>query len=329
VHVDDLSSEATLALSALFPTRAEACGRLLVVGGESCWGRSIRSIFEPRAFDVCIASSAQDAVNQMHRSLPEAAIVVAQRDGGSAIGLVRRLRREGLDAARPIVVVAEVPLRRERRLEALRAGAWDLLSIPFSGHELLVKIESYLCAKRANDRAKDQILIDPTTGLFNVQGLLRCAAALGEAARRHQHPFGCAVFSPTASTIANLDDPRSRGWPQSADTLAVEIAALLKIRARESDVLARVSEHEYVVLAPDTGPTGIVALARRFVEADIALEPSANIPLRAGCHAVSNVAVAGVGAAQIVAHATIALRQSPHEVGGSIELWDAQTPPAF
>ena len=325
--MDELSSEATLALSALFPTRAEACGRLLVVGSESCWGRSIRSIFEPRSFDVCIASSAEDAVQQVRRSLPEAAIVLAQRDGSNAIGLVRRLRREGLDAARPIVLVAEVPLRRERRLEALRAGAWDLLSIPFSGHELLVKIESYLWAKRAADRVNDQILLDPMTGLYNVQGMLRCAAVLGQSARRHQQPFGCAVFSPSASAIASLIDPRSPGWPQSADVLVHEIATRLKARARESDVLARVSEHEYVLLAPDTCPTGIMALTRRLIE-DEASDSRASVPLRAGCYAVSNVAVSGIGAAQIVAHATMALRQSAHEAGGSIEFWDAQRPPA-
>jgi PleD family two-component response regulator len=327
--VDELSSEATLALSALFPTRAEGSGRLLVVGSESCWGRSIRSIFEPRDFDVCVASSAEDAVQQLRRSIPEAAIVLAHRDGGNAIGVVRRLRREGLDAARPIVLVAEVPLRRERRLEALRAGAWDLLSIPFSGHELLVKIESYLWAKRAGDRIRDQMLLDPTTGLYNVQGMLRSAAALGQAARRHQHPLGCAVFSPIASVIAYLHDPRSPGWPQSADTLAQEIATRLRMRARESDVLARVSEHEYVVLAPDTGPTGIMALARRLLEADPDPDSRAERALRAGCYAVSNVAVSGMEAAQIVAHATLALRRSAREVGGSIEFWDAQRPPAI
>jgi PleD family two-component response regulator len=275
-----------------------------------------------------VASSAEDAVQQLHRSLPEAAIVVAQRDGGTAIGLVRRLRREGLDSARPIVLVAEAPLRRERRLEALRAGAWDLLSIPFSGHELLMKVESYLWAKRANDRAKDQVLLDSTTGLYNVQGMLRCAAALGRSARRHQLAFGCAVFSPSSSTIAHLDDPRSPGWPQSGDTLAREIAARLKARARESDILARVSEHEYVLLAPDTGPTGIIALARRLIETETSSHASAEAPLRAGCYAVSNVAVSGEGAAEIVAHATMALRESPSDVGGSIEFWDAQRPPA-
>ncbi len=277
--------------------------RVLVVGDGDWWTRLIETTLSPYPFETLKVETIDDALPRLVAWRPEGAIVGA---GGEAAGpeIVATLRREGLGVECPIILVTEQPLTRDERLLALRGGAWDCLD-PTGGDDLGLKMQAYLRATRVATTARNQGLLDEASGLYNAHGILRWARELRNAARRHGRPLGCAVFAhaeldpahPRQTTSAVLEDESGR------------IALRLTNRGRGSDIVGRLSPHEYVVLAPDAGPEGIVAMAHRFVRDDD-VGDTEDIRLRAGCFAVDNVATESLEPADLIGRATLALRRA-------------------
>jgi CheY-like chemotaxis protein len=63
------------------------------------------------------------------------------------LALCRAMRDEPLLARTPIIVTAVEHPTRQQRLEALRAGAWDVLAHPFDPEEMLLRLGAYVRAK--------------------------------------------------------------------------------------------------------------------------------------------------------------------------------------
>jgi PleD family two-component response regulator len=284
----------------------DEANRLLVVSSEHWWARSIQSIFEPYSYEIFAASDGERAVQHLGVSKPEAVIIHTRTDSGEAIRLVKNLRETGLRLEHPVILVSEEPLRREDRLDAFRAGVWDCLSAPLNGEELLLKMESYMAASRVATRVRQQVLLDEASGLYNAQGMLRWARELGNAARRYNRALGCAVFSP----VEGAPGAGARGSARGEESPRA-IAARLTAQGRTSDIIGRLSRDEYVVLATDTGPEGILTMASRFVAGSGDAESgSRDLPLRAGCYAVSDLGVQEVEPAELITRATLALRRA-------------------
>jgi GGDEF domain-containing protein len=84
--------------------------------------------------------------------------------------------------------------------------------------------------------------VEEETGLYTARGLTRrLREVMADATRRHQ-PLACVVFLPEAVG----------GEAPSGETLTGLGAALRRV-GRESDVLARLSQDAFVVVAPCTG----------------------------------------------------------------------------
>ncbi|MBA2668939.1 MAG: response regulator [Gemmatimonadetes bacterium] len=308
----DFQPEWDLSLQDSRSTAPEEVNRLLVVGSEHWWTRSIQSIFEPFDYEIFAASSGERALQHQRVSSPEAVIVHARVDDGEGVDLVRRLRLAGLRREHPVILVSEEPLRREERLDAFRAGVWDCLSAPLNGEELLLKLESYMAATRVATKARQQVLLDEASGLYNAQGILRWARELGNAARRYNRALGCAVFTPVAAgPLRAADDVPAHESGSGGSSRA--IANRLIAQGRTSDIVGRLSRDEYVVLATDTGPEGILMMASRFVTGGGEVEAggkSSDVVLRAGCYAVSDLGVQQVEPEELITRATLALRRA-------------------
>ncbi|CAN5653507.1 hypothetical protein BH23GEM6_BH23GEM6_11910 [soil metagenome] len=289
---------------------AGGSSRLLFVGSEIWWTRSVQSIFEHVSYEVFTANSGERAVQHLRVSEPEAVIVHARVDGTEGVALVRRLHDAGLGRENPVILISEEPLRREARLDAYRAGVWDCLSAPLHGEELLLKMESYLGATRVAARARQHLLLDESSGLYNVRGILRWARELGHSARRYHRPFGCAVFAPADVGLTGAVESGAL----EPDQMSRLIANRLTSERRTSDIIGRLSQNEYIVLATDTGPEGILSMASRFVapipEDSFAGMTGSSIRLRAGCYGVADLGVQQVQPEELITRATMALRQA-------------------
>src|SRR5688500_17000962 len=228
------------------------------------------------------------------------------------VDVCRTLRSDPrFSATTPIVITTSGPSGRTQRLEAYRAGAWEFLGQPLDGEALLLKLNTFLQSKREVDGLREENLLDPGTGLYNMRGLSRRAREIGAEAFRRRDPVACVVFAP------DLDD-REETPEDEARRMSDQVALLFLQAGRASDAIGRLGQAEYGVIAPSTGPEAAVRLARRLGGA----VESSPIPtrggertlrMRAGYCAVPDFAESSVDAVELLLRATTALRDLRRE----------------
>ena len=284
--------------------------RALVCNDQEIWIWSLETILGPSGFSVSRASSAAQVIEQARISSPDVILLHDQLRDASGVELCRRLRSERLIcSATPVVVTTTGPCRRKDRLEVLRAGGWDYCSLPLDAEELIAKLKVFLGAKFASDQAHAERLIDPDTGLYDVQGILQRVRELGMAARRHARALGCATVSYEGGrTVAN----RIAAVEGRADELGHRLPALLRSVVRGSDVVGRLGRNEFVILAPETEMPGLLQLAQRLVSAFESESSESTVPatLRVGCYAVNDFAALHIEPVEMIVRSTQALRMA-------------------
>jgi diguanylate cyclase (GGDEF)-like protein len=161
------------------------------------------------------------------------------------------------------------------------------------------------------DSLREENLLDPGTGLYNMRGLSRRAREIGAEAFRRRDPVACVVFAPDAE-----EDEDSEG--DEARRTADQLALLFRQAGRASDAIGRLGQAEYGVIAPCTGPDAAVRLVRRLGGA-IESSPipvrggERTLRLRAGYCAVPDFAESSVDAVELLLRATTALRDLKRE----------------
>lgn len=286
--------------------------RALVANDQEIWIWSLETILSPNGFAVTRATSGAQVLEQVQTLRPDVLILHATIRDTSGVDLCRQLRElQLISPATPVLVTTSGPCRRHDRLQVLRAGAWDYCSLPLDAEELISKLRVFLGAKLTSDRARAEGLIDPSTGLYDVHGILMRIRELGLAARRHARALGCV-------TVAYQDSrpvPELANGPGSAEALRVELIGsripdVLRSVVRGSDVLGRLGQNEFVILTPETEMPGLLQLANRLVEAfeSESLLTGSGSDIRVGCYAVQDFSAVHIEPVEMIVRATQALR---------------------
>ena len=200
----------------------------------------------------------------------------------------------------PIVILAADTPTPQQRVEALRAGAWDVLRCPRDPGDLVLTLHTYVQAKRNIDLALADGMVGPGTGLHTRPALARRARELGALMARQRGALACVVF-------------------ELENAAAGPTAASLVARgARLSDVVGLLGPSEFAVLAPTTDHNGAVTLARRvvatlrgFMGGDHMLHPGTGV--RVGYDAVANLTYSPIDPAELLAHAATAVHHGTPE----------------
>jgi PleD family two-component response regulator len=281
---------------------------LVLIANDQEWSaRSLESILAPNGYTVLRAYTGQQALDRVRAARPDLVILDAQMPDLHGFEVCRQLRADpDLSATVPIIITTAGPSGRTQRLEAYRAGAWEFLGQPLDGESLLLKLQTFLAAKREADRQRADSLLDATSGLYNMRGLSRRAREIGSEVFRRHEALACVVFAP------ELDD----GTPPP-EPMAVRIGQLLREFGRASDAIGRLGQSEFAVIAPRTELEG----ARRLLDRLERLFGSHDIPgaeslrLRAGCCVMPDFAASTVDPIEMLLRATSALRQLSQEGG--------------
>ena len=286
--------------------------RALVANDQEIWIWSLETILSPNGFAVTRATSAGQVFEQVQTLRPDVLILHATIRDTSAVDLCRQLREQQLiSPATPVVVTTSGPCRRHDRLQVLRAGAWDYCSLPLDAEELISKLRVFLGAKLTSDRAQAEGLIDPVSGLYDVQGILMRVRELGLAARRHSRALGCVTVG--CGDARPLLERHTGVAPVDAlqvDLIASRIPDVLRSVVRGSDVLGRLGQNEFVILAPETEMPGLLQLAKRLVEAfeSESVLTGSESHIRVGCYAVQDFSAVHIEPVEMIVRATQALR---------------------
>lgn len=295
----------------------------LVVSEHEWSTLSLESVLGPNGYAVLRAFNAKQALDRVRSIGPDVVFIDAKLPDMDGVQLCRALRQHAsISLAAPIVIISSEHVTREQQVGALRAGAWEYVRLPVDAEQLLLRLESYLKAKFEADRARDESLLDVTTGLYSMRGLLRRARELVSEAARYHRPLACVVIAPEMDA-----DPAQS---ELGESVLAELTELFRATNRTSDAIGRLGPSEFVLLAPETDAEGARGLAERLrevIDRANAARGSSPIRIRVGCYAIDDAGEAGIEPVEMLTRATLALRHSQSERSGNIAFYGNAAPP--
>lgn len=289
---------------------------LVLIASHGEWvGRSVESVLELNGFTVLRVAGGRRALDLARRVNPDAVLLDDSLTEMGGVEVCRALRDDPLfDHSIPVFVTSPAPASNRVRLAAYEAGAWDFCSQPLDVETLLLKMSTYVRARRRLEDVQATALIDPLTGLYSVYGLQQWAEQLGARASRNHEPFACVAV--TSNTIAD----GTSGKP--ASTELTYMADLCRAQSRKSDIVGYVGESRFAILAPNTDESGARQFVDRLTRAVTRTSSSAmdmDHPysgLHAGFFAVPDFGAAGVDAHEVVRRAKAALQHAQKQGEG-------------
>ena len=285
---------------------------LVLIANDQEWSaRSLESIMGPLGYAVLRAYNGRQALDLARSILPDVIILDAHMPDINGVDICAELRADPrVGGATPIIITTSGAGRRTERMAAYAAGAWEFVSQPLDGELLLLKLATWVRAKREIDRVRNESLLDEPTGLYNMRGLARRAREIGAEAYRHQHSLACVAFAP--ETEQNVE-ASSAMVEEVASRVIDHLAQICRRAGRLSDAIGRLGPAEFAIIAPATESKGAVRLVERLQETlrespvTVAGEPR-TVKIRAGYCAVPDYASSSVDAVEMLLRAAATLR---------------------
>ncbi len=284
---------------------------MILIANDQEWSaRSLETVLGPSGYAVLRAHNGRQALELARTTHPDLVLLDERMPDLRGTDVCRMLRDDPLFGRHtPVVIVTADLMGREQYLAALRAGAWDCLGEPLDTEALLLRIATWVSAKREVDRVSDQSLLDPATGLYNMRGLARRAREMGAEAYRSRGALACVALAPEAGPSAG----DTLVMEELAERLAEHLGGVIRQSGRASDVIGRMGRSEFAIIAPATQAEGVLRLVQRLqqkVEAapfEVGQE-ARGVRLSAGYYAVPDYAESTVDALEMLVRAATALR---------------------
>ena len=199
---------------------------VLLVDDQEWTSRSIESILRPKGHVVLKAYTGQQALDLVKKVSPDAVLVDVHLPDIDGIDLVRKLRESNtVYSTTPVLMITSASVGRAERLEALSAGAWDVLTHPVDPNELILRMDTFVRAKQEADRVRDEGLTDPATGFYNVRGILKRAHEISADAVRFDRPLTCIAFGPHLLGEVERESAEEAGF---VEAIGQPVAAALR-----------------------------------------------------------------------------------------------------
>lgn len=289
---------------------------LVLIASHGEWvGRSVESVLELNGFAVLRVTGGRPALDLARRANPDAILLDDSLSEMGGVAVCRALRDDPLfDHSIPIFVTSPAPASNRVRMAAYEAGAWDFCSQPLDVEALLLKLTTYVRARRRLENVQESSLVDSLTGLYNAYGLQQWADQLGARALRKHEPFACVA-------VMSNDFPGRPATGKPASAELTYVADVCRSMSRKSDVIGYVGESRFAILAPDTDESGARQFVERLQEAMSRSSTAKGIDapysgLHAGFYAVPDFSAAGVDAQEVVRRAKAALSHAKKEMQG-------------
>lgn len=278
----------------------------LIANSQEWHSRSLESILGPHGYAVLRAYTGKQAIERALSSRPDVIILDTDLPDRSGFEVCQELRASAeICPSTPILMTSPGHASRQKRLEALRAGAWDFIGSALDGEELPLRLDAFVQAKLEADRVREEGLLDATTGLYNIRGLARRARELGSHAFRQKESFACIVLTPM------LDRDLSAVDREEMQTSVIShLARVLQETGRTSDAIGLLGPGEFAVVAHGTDSAGAVRLAERLADAANRAFATPGIRVAAGYDAVTNYHDSPIEPTDMLMRATSAMRLS-------------------
>ena len=129
--------------------------RILVVDDDRAVRDSLRRALQLEDLDVEVAPDGMSAIAEVQRQVPDLVVLDVMMPGVDGLGVVRRLRQDGIDV--PVLLLTARDAVPDR-VAGLDVGADDYLVKPFALEELLARIRALLRRHGDDDRVAAEVL---------------------------------------------------------------------------------------------------------------------------------------------------------------------------
>jgi PleD family two-component response regulator len=282
---------------------------LILLANEHEWAaRSLETILGPHGYAVLRAYTGRQLLGLVRSAQPDLIMVDVRLPDMRGVDVCRALRDDPhFPDETPIIFTSSGTPERDERLEAFKAGAWEIVSQPLDAEVLLLKLDAYMRGKRAVDRLRDESLLDQATGLYNMQGMVRRAREMSADAQRLHAPISCVAFTPVA-TAETEPTP-----PAITEFMIERLGAIVRRTGRASDAIGRLGPAEFAIIAPATAEPGAIRMMERLESqlSDVLAQPDGiaqHVELRAGYCTVADGTRSDVDAVEMLLRANTALR---------------------
>jgi len=133
---------------------ASTDARVLVVDDQPANIRLLDAILTSRGYDVCAATSGEEALRAISESAVDLVLLDIVMPGMDGYEVCRRIREQAHTAYLPVVMVTASG--DEEKVKALEVGADDFLTKPVNKSELLARVASLTRIKHYQDTIKRQ-----------------------------------------------------------------------------------------------------------------------------------------------------------------------------
>jgi len=288
---------------------------VLVTGSDAGFARRLAQVLEPNGIALAHAGTSAAVSAHLRESAPDLVLIDGDRSDVAPTELCRRLRHDPhVGPHTPILIAQTRDPSHTERLAALRSGAWEVLRKPLDVEELPLRINAYVQPKLTAEAAMAHALVDLETGLYNVHGIARRLREAGHQATRRHSGLACLVIAPREALPG---DSTSRPFLEPlTDRILAPCVQVLRAATRSGDVVGRVGNLEFAVVAPDTDTTGAEQLRARLAAALYVLGRSGESwpsQFGIGLEAVSNMAYASQDVIELLGRARTAARRAGPE----------------
>lgn len=206
---------------------------------------------------------------------PEVVFLDLSLCGADALATVRAIHR--CAPSLPLITIGETD-HKELAERSLREGALDFLLKDVAEIKTLERVLRAALERNTVSGLAD-LLRDQATGLYNGEGFRALTAKYVQAAQRTGGQLMLLAIH-----IQNLDELHKEFGPSNAESAIKETAELLKGSFRRTDLVARLSGGDFLVLAADAPEPSAAILRQRLEGRRVALnrqrEPWGSIELK-------------------------------------------------
>lgn len=275
----------------------------LIVNSQEWHSRSLESILGPAGYAVLRAYTGQQGIERAAESRPDLIFIDTDLPDLDGFEVCRQIvAHAAISPSTPILMTSPGHPSRQKRLDALKAGAWDYIGASIDGEELPLRLNTLVNAKLDADRVREEGLLDDLTGLYNLRGLARRAREVGSQAFRHKEPLACIVLTAVATEDA-----------QASAQFAAEVANILRSTGRSSDVIGTLGPGEFAIVAGGTDSAGAERFAERLADAAERIFGGQDVKVAVGYDAVPNYSESPVDPSDMLSRASTAMRKSRGE----------------
>ncbi|MDD5645223.1 MAG: diguanylate cyclase [bacterium] len=242
--------------------------RILIIDDDLEIVHLLRLLLESEGYDVSIAGSGEEALNEFKFSdnFPDVVCMDIMLSDTDADGyeIYRQIRESTKFSAYVPIILMTAKGDMESKLKGLEEGCDDFLVKPVAPQELIARVKNIMRIKKLHDELRkknvelaEMAVKDELTGLFNLRHLNTYLRQEMNKARRYFLPLSCVGID--VDLFKKVND---RYGHAAGDYVLQKIADIMIECKRYNDVIFRPAGDEYIIIAPVTP----AADAERFAE---------------------------------------------------------------